>query len=108
MGKSKLNRRQFLKLSAGAAAAAMFSPYMARLRAQDTQLRVSMWDSEVVKPTEDEVLQGFTGHALTHPFSLRFGAQRLVKLDGRLVPVQHAPFKPSTATVKSQPGQVPQ
>jgi multiple sugar transport system substrate-binding protein len=60
MGKSKLNRRQFLKLSAGAAAAAMFSPYMARLRAQDTQLRVSMWDSEVVKPTEDEVLQGFT------------------------------------------------
>ncbi len=57
-----MNRRQFLKMSAGAAGAAMFAaPHFARLRAQDAvTLRVSMWDGPEVEPQEREILEGFT------------------------------------------------
>ncbi len=61
MSRRGINRRTFLKYSAGAMAAALASPYLSRVRAQGSgTLRISMWDSTVVKPTEDEVLQGFT------------------------------------------------
>jgi multiple sugar transport system substrate-binding protein len=55
-----INRRSFLKLSTATLAAALASPYFGRARAQgSTNLRVSMWDSTVVKPQEDEILEGF-------------------------------------------------
>lgn len=60
MAKFKSTRRDFLKLSAGSAAAILFSPYFSRLRAQDAmELRVSMWDGIEVEPQEREVLEGF-------------------------------------------------
>jgi multiple sugar transport system substrate-binding protein len=58
--KLDLNRRQFLKLSAGAASAAMFAPYLMTVRAQGATLRVSMWDGPEVEPQEREILEGFT------------------------------------------------
>src|SRR5215207_4389834 len=59
MRKPGFNRRQFLKMSAGAAAAAMLAPYLS-VRAQgDTTLRVSMWDGSEVEPQEREILEGF-------------------------------------------------
>lgn len=62
MRKLSMNRRQFLKFSAGTAAAAMFSPYFSsrsHVWAQDTTLRVSMWDGPEVEPQEREILEGF-------------------------------------------------
>jgi multiple sugar transport system substrate-binding protein len=60
MRKLTMNRRHFLKLSAGAATAMMFAPHLARIRAQDTALRVSMWDGIEVEPQVLEILEGFT------------------------------------------------
>jgi multiple sugar transport system substrate-binding protein len=61
MKSSRLSRRSFLKLSSSALAAALLSPNLSRIRAQDaTDMRVSMWDGIEVQPIEEEVLQGFT------------------------------------------------
>lgn len=57
--KLNLNRRDFLKLSAGAAGAAMLGPRLMVIRAQDVALRVSMWDGPEVEPQEREILEGF-------------------------------------------------
>ena len=38
----------------------MLAPYWSYVRAQDTTLRVSMWDGPEVEPQEREILEGFT------------------------------------------------
>src|SRR6185503_20795990 len=75
MGNRGINRRTFLKLSAGTLAAAAMgtAPYLSRVAAQGTgTLRVSMWDGPEVKPQVDEIMQGFTekfGFAVNSEFT---------------------------------------
>jgi multiple sugar transport system substrate-binding protein len=60
MPKLTIDRRTFLKYSAGAAAMSMLSPYFNHVRAQDSStLRVSMWDGIEVQPQVEEIMQGF-------------------------------------------------
>jgi multiple sugar transport system substrate-binding protein len=55
-----ITRRNFLRLSAGAAAGVALARYAPVVRAQGTKtLRVSMWDGVEVKPQVEEIMQGF-------------------------------------------------
>jgi multiple sugar transport system substrate-binding protein len=55
-----LNRRQFLKVSAGAATALVLAPQMRPSWAQETvKLRVGSWDAAEAEPIEAEVMAGF-------------------------------------------------
>jgi len=55
-----ISRRDFLKISAGAAAAAAtFGGPAMSIRAQGKSLRISMWDGPEVKPQIDEIMTGF-------------------------------------------------
>src|SRR5215212_2661224 len=62
MTKLRISRRDFLKFSAGAAAASLLAPphQLTRVSAwQATKLRESMWDGVEVKPQVEEIMQGF-------------------------------------------------
>jgi len=60
MSRIRLTRRDFLKLSGTALAAAAVSPHFSRLLAQDAKtLRVGMWDGIEVEPQVLEILEGF-------------------------------------------------
>ncbi len=73
MPNPKFNRRDFLKLSAGAAAGAALARYAPTARAQGSKsLRLAMWDGPEVKPQIDQILTGFKD---------KFGADVAVEFD---------------------------
>ena len=55
-----------------------------------------------------EARQRLAVHAVAHPLGLRPRADRLVEVDGRLVPVQHAPFEAAAAFLDRDPRQMAQ
>src|SRR6266545_2821116 len=55
-----------------------------------------------------EFLELLTGHAEYRPFSHRHRAKFFVKIDRRLVPIQHRPFQPTATPLRRQFGDITQ